>query len=90
LPVYSHAALPSERDDNMNIAQKFRNQGENIGFSKGQREGIQKGREEGIEANQTYVVQRMLKMGLSENEISKYTDLSVETIQAIKNKHERL
>jgi predicted transposase/invertase (TIGR01784 family) len=55
----------------MNIAQQIK--------EKGKLEGIQ----QGIQQRDVSIIQHMLKMGLSENDILKYTGTSIELIRNI-------
>jgi predicted transposase/invertase (TIGR01784 family) len=101
--LLSHEIL-SERDNIMNIAQQIKEKGKLEGIQQGMQQGIQQGMQQGIQQGMqqgmqqgikqgtyqrdVHIVQHMLKKGLSESDISTYTDIPLEVIQTIKAQHQ--
>ena len=85
--LLSHA-IPSKRDKIMTIAERLKQQGHRAGLEKGLYRGRQEGRQEGIEEGkyeiEVSVVSHMAKMGLADEDIQKYTNISLDLIKEIK------
>ena len=54
------------------------------GMAKGLAKGLEKGREEGMEKEKIATARRLLSMGLSEEQVSTATELSLEEIQKLR------
>ncbi|CDC26286.1 putative uncharacterized protein [Prevotella sp. CAG:386] len=52
-------------------------------MAKGLAKGLEKGREEGMEKEKISTARRLLSMGLSEEQVSTATELSLEEIQKL-------
>ena len=74
--------LPNEKDNIMKLSTHLKN----IGREEGLQKGLQKGRQEGIHQRDISIVNRMVNMGLPDDEIQKYTDISLELIRDIRRK----
>ena len=62
-----------------------REEGLKKGLKKGREEGLKKGREEGVAAEKLSVARQMITDGVAFETISKYTGLSAERIEKLKN-----
>ena len=58
--------------------------GREEGMAKGMEKGLEKGREEGMEKEKISTARRLLSMGLSEEQVSTATELSLEEIQKLR------
>ena len=58
--------------------------GREEGMAKGMEKGLEKGREEGMEKEKIATARRLLSMGLSEEQVSTATELSLEEIQKLR------
>ena len=58
--------------------------GREEGMAKGMEKGLEKGREEGMEKEKIATARRLLSMGLSEEQVSTATELSLEEIQNLR------
>ena len=54
------------------------------GREEGMAKGLEKGREEGMEKEKISTARRLLSMGLSEEQVSKATELPLEEIQKLR------
>jgi predicted transposase/invertase (TIGR01784 family) len=82
----------------MNIAQQIKEKGKLEGIQQGMQQviqqgmqqgiqqGMQQGMQQGIQQRDVSIIQHMLKMGLSENDILKYTGTSIELIRNISHR----
>ena len=64
--------------------EKGREEGMAKGMEKGLAKGLEKGREEGMEKEKISTARRLLSMGLSEEQVSTATELSLEEIQKLR------
>ena len=64
--------------------EKGREEGMAKGMEKGLAKGLEKGREEGMEKEKIATARRLLSMGLSEEQVSTATELSLEEIQKLR------
>ena len=64
--------------------EKGREEGMAKGMEKGLAKGLEKGREEGMEKEKLSTARRLLSMGLSEEQVSTATELSLEEIQKLR------
>ena len=64
--------------------EKGREEGMAKGMEKGMAKGLEKGREEGMEKEKISTARRLLSMGLSEEQVSTATELSLEDIQKLR------
>ena len=64
--------------------EKGREEGMAKGMEKGLAKGLEKGREEGMEKEKLSTARRLLSMGLSEEQVSTATELSLEEIQNLR------
>ena len=64
--------------------EKGREEGMAKGMEKGLAKGLEKGREEGMEKEKISTARRLLSMGLSEEQVSTATELSLEKIQKLR------
>ena len=58
--------------------------GREEGMAKGMEKGLEKGREEGMEKEKIATARRLLSMGLSEEQVSTATELSLEEIRNLR------
>ena len=58
--------------------------GREEGMAKGMEKGLEKGREEGMDKEKIATARRLLSMGLSEEQVSTATELSLEEIQKLR------
>ena len=58
--------------------------GREEGMAKGMEKGLEKGREEGMEKEKISTARRLLSMGLSEEQVSTATELSLEEIRKLR------
>ena len=64
--------------------EKGREEGMAKGMEKGMAKGLEKGREEGMEKEKISTARRLLSMGLSEEQVSTATELSLEEIRKLR------